>query len=426
VSLSRPVWHVVAGLPVVRWATSAVLWLVVLAVWLLPAVDLPLRAIAPLVLAAAMCRTSVAAAQQWRQRIPTSLLGATLLVDVVLVTGLLDLTGGLYNPFVVMYVTCAWLAAVTVSPRWGVLTASVAALGFSWLVLDHLQVEKAEHHRLNDFPTHLFSMWLAGVAVFELVVHYVVRAQAALTAQEALLETARERAARSEHLAALTTLAAGAAHELSTPLATIAVAARELERGAGRLAGSSNLFEVLRDDARLIRTEVERCRVILDGMSGRAIDGSAAPPIALTPVRLAELAQDRLTDVQRRCLDVEIDTDLELPAVAGPEVVQALSSLLRNAFEAGDATSRVELRVGQRGPSVRIEVQDHGTGMSSEAQRRAGEPFYTTKGPGQGMGLGLFLARAVAERLGGTLQFRGEGGTTAILELPAQGHEATS
>lgn len=387
-------------------------------VWLLPHLHLPLRAIAPLGLAAAICRTSVAVALHYRRAAPNHLIGVSLAADAALLTGLLDITGGPFNPFIVMYVTYVWLAAATLSPRWGGVVAGVSMLGFGWLVVDHLQAGSAEHHRLNDFPTHLFTMWLAAAALAELVAHYVARAQAVLAQRQTLLDEARDRAARSEHLASLTTLAAGAAHELSTPLATIAVTARELERSAARLAEPVGIVATLKEDARLIRTEVDRCQVILDGMSGRASDGTAAAPEPLTPAAIAELAQGRLTDGQRRRLRVEISPDTA-PSLVSPEIVPALSSLLRNAFDASDAEGAVVLRFEQRGPMVRIEVHDRGTGMSPEARRRAGEPFYTTKEPGRGLGLGLFLARAFAERSGGTLQFEGEHGTTAILELPA-------
>ena len=74
---------------------------------------------------------------------------------------------------------------------------------------------------------------------------------------------------------------------------------------------------------------------------------------------------------------------------------------------------------------LRIEVRDRGVGMSPDVRRRVGEPFYTTKEPGQGLGLGLFLTRAFAERTGGTLQFEGDKGTTAILEIPARAVEVT-
>lgn len=117
--------------------------------------------------------------------------------------------------------------------------AGVSTIGFGGLAVDHLQAGSAEHHRLNDFPTHLFTMWLAAAALTESVAHYVSRAQSVLAQRQTLLDEARDRAARGEPLASLTTLAAGAAHELSTPLATIAVTARELERsltGCGSIA----------------------------------------------------------------------------------------------------------------------------------------------------------------------------------------------
>lgn len=177
-------------------------------------------------------------------------------------------------------------------------------------------------------------MWLAAASLTELVAFYVARSHAQLAQRQALLDEARERAARSEHLASLTTLAAGAAHELSTPLATIAVAARELERSAARPSEPAVLVTTLKDDARLIRTEVDRCQVILDGMSGRAGTWSASTPEPLTPETLAHPAQARLTGEQGRRLRVEISPEAAGPFLARPEIAQVVASLLRNAFDA--------------------------------------------------------------------------------------------
>ena len=410
--------HVVAWLPFVRWVTCVVLWAVVAAVWLFPHLDLPLRTVAPFGLAAAICRTLVAILAQRRLDVPTPLMGLSWCAEAALLTGLLDITGGPFNPFIVMYVPYIWLATATLGSPWGLAVTAVSLAGFGWLVIDHVQAELAEHHRLNDFPTHLFTMWLSGAAIAELVAYYVARARAVLDQRQQQLDNARDRAMRSEHLASLTTLAAGAAHELSTPLATIAVAARELERNADRLA-ALHPVDSLKDDARLIRTEVDRCQVILDGMSGRAPDGAPSTTESLTPAAMAHLVRSRLTDAQQQRLLVEIDPALGAPAVAGPAMVQAISSLLKNAFDASDATSQVSLRLTRREGMVRVEVHDRGAGMSAEVRRRVGEPFYTTKQPGQGLGLGLFLTRTFAERQGGTLQFESANGTTAILEIPA-------
>jgi two-component system sensor histidine kinase RegB len=317
-----------------------------------------------------------------------------------------------------MYVTYVWIAAVTLSPRWGLFVGSVSLLGFGWLVFDHLQAGKAEHHRLNDFPTHLFVMWLAAVATAELVAHYVARASAALVARQREVEEARSRAARSEHFASLMTLAAGAAHELSTPLATIAVAARELDRAASRLPDAHDT-DGIKDDARLIRAEVDRCHAILERMSGRAGDGVPASTDPLSVASIVQLARSRLSEGQASRLRVEIVPGVIGPEASGAETIQALSSLLKNAFEASDPSANVMVRACQRDGMVRIEVHDAGSGMSAETIRHAGEPFYTTKELGRGLGLGLFLARTFAERAGGNLSIQSDNGTTVTLELPA-------
>jgi two-component system sensor histidine kinase RegB len=394
-------------------------------VWLFPHLDLSLRDIRLLGLTAAVCRTLVVVRSR-REVLPRTLLGLALASDAVLLTGLLDITGGPFNPFIVMYAAYVWTAAVAVGPACAVAVTLVALTGFGWLVVDHLQTGLIEHHRLNDFPTHLFAMWFAGAGAAELVAHYVAQARAASATQQAQVNEARERASRSERLASLTTLAAGAAHELSTPLATIAVAARELDRNAARVVAPQSVGAALRDDARLIRAELDRCQTILDGMSGRAGTGLPTTLEPLAPAAIAGLLQERLSEPRRQQLDVEIAPEASVPAAAGAEMIQAISSLLKNAFDASPNGDRVLLRFGARDGMARIEVRDRGAGMPLATRLRAGEPFFTTKEAGKGLGLGLFLVRTFAERSGGTLDFDASEGTTAILEIPALSDEASS
>lgn len=406
--------HVVAWRRPVQLAMCATLWLAFGLSSFWPSLQLPLRELAPIGFAAALCRTLVV----WTDRgvgPPTWLAGLALVADAGLLTGLLDITGGPFNPFVVMYGASVWLAAATLTRSWAIAVAVMSASTFGWLVVDHLRAGLAEHHRLNDFPTHLFTMWFVAASIADLVAHYVGRARAAIAQRQAELEIARERAARSDHLASLTTLAAGAAHELSTPLSTIAVAARELECTAqgSRDVSSSDL----QDDVRLIKDAVQRCRTILDGMSGRAT-GEVPSVRPMLPAEVAALAGSTLPDHRRRRLDMDVAADSNAPLEAGIEVARAVSSLLKNAFDAsGD--ERVRLLVFQSGEMLRFEVIDSGHGMSEDTRRRAGEPFFTTKAPGEGLGLGLFLARTFAERSGGSVRFESHNGTTAILEVPA-------
>lgn len=386
-------------------------------VWVFPQIDPPVRAISILVLTAAICRTLVS----WlhiKGQPPRWLNGVMLAIDAALMTGLLDITGGPFNPFIVVYGVYVWLGAVRSSTVGGGFVFVVSVTGFGWLVVDHLQVGMVEHHRLSDFPTHLFTMGLSAGAIAELVGHYVGRSEAVLAERQRWLEDARERAARSERLASLTTLAAGAAHELSTPLATIAVVAQELERSVAQLSHPDCVVDALKEDARLIRTEVDRCTVILDGMSGRATNGPASASPAVPISAIADLARVRLPQDRQRRLQVAPAFDGVVPGGTCQELGQALASLLKNAFDASGPTDEVLVRFVQHGAHMRIEVRDRGAGMSSDTRRRAGEPFFTTKEPGRGLGLGVFLARSIAERAGGSLSFESDAGTTAVLQIP--------
>jgi two-component system sensor histidine kinase RegB len=224
----------------------------------------------------------------------------------------------------------------------------------------------------------------------------------------------RARGAKNERLAAVTTLTAGAAHELSTPLGTIALAAVELERAAFALAQPG-----LADDARLIRTEVDRCRAILDQMSGRA-GGMAAEDLEVFEVTgvIGDITR-MLSPAHAARLEIRVPDGAVSVHAPRRGLAQAILTLVRNAFDATvDDSLPVVLDVRQELNVLRVAVHDRGQGLSAEALARAGEPFYTTKEAGSGLGLGLFLARVFAERFGGTLRLESAQGTTAILELP--------
>jgi len=397
-------------------AVAAVLDLtVVLTAMVLPHADFPLRHVVAVVALAAMVNAAIAVGLSRHRSMPPTAIVAALLLDVLLLTELLDLTGGPFNPFAVIYAAHVALAAVTLG-RWASWIVGAAAVSAYGTLLYWNTIEGVEaHHRINDFPTHLFTMWVTASTVAELAAYFAVQASNAV-------EAMRLRATRSERLASLTTLAAGAAHELSTPLGTIAVAARELERAAA----SGGSLPALMDDARLIRTEVDRCQHILDQMSGRA--GGSAADLSETIDLAAAVADARgylPADRMARVI-VEATGDAALVHVSRAGLRQTLSSLLTNALDAstGREPVRVTLHADGAARSARLEVRDRGPGMSPEVLARAGEPFFTTKDAGRGLGLGLFLARVFAERAGGSLSIAADQGTTVVLELPLRAESA--
>ncbi len=337
-------------------------------------------------------------------------------LDIALLTGLLYLTGGPHNPFGSLYVVQIALAAVALRALWTWALVALSFVGFGILLLDFRPLQMSPH-------LTTIGSWVALGIASAFVVLFLLRITAALSQRDRELADARYLAARQERLASLATMAAGAAHELSTPLGTVALAAKELER-ALQSTERTVPAEELAADARLIREQVGRCRVILDQMAQGA--GTIGEGLATCTVR--ELIDDILLGVRTRppvvlqiASEAE-DTMVQLPRVA---VAQSLRSLVTNGQDASvaiapDAPPSVMVQVERRQGRLVICIVDHGVGMPQDVLARVGEPFFTTKSPGQGMGLGMFLARAVIEGVGGSLAMSSSAdkGTTARVELP--------
>jgi two-component system sensor histidine kinase RegB len=387
----------------------------VVAARLLVGPDLPLARMLAFV---AVLAASNAALQAMAPRtsVPRLLCGAALALDILLLTGLLHASGGPNNPFSVLYLVYITLAAVVLRARWTWFLAFLASCGYGVLFVSHIPLEHLDHVG-PEMSRHLQGMWLAFTLAAALTAYFVVRLTDQIEERDRALAVARDQAARHERLAAVTTLAAGAAHELGTPLATIAVTARELERAIrGRKEGDE---ERLAEDVALIRTELERCRGILTRL---AANSGQLPGEAPQDLRAAEVVADLVAGLpaeQKERLNLDAPTHgaaLRLPRAALEQIVQ---SLLRNAFEATEG--RVDLAVDARPAGLTLRVRDHGPGMAPDVLARVGEPFFSTKGPGKGLGLGVFIARSLSEQMGGRLVIESASGrgTTARVEIPA-------
>lgn len=394
-----------------RWlAVAGQIVAVALAVW-----PLNMRPpLAPIGLLIGITIASNIVIQQWLARGATRawVVSGVLVLDVALLTGLLSLTGGADNPFSTLYLVHVAMAVTVLQPRWTWLIIALTAICYAGLIWWHLPLSQGTPvpHRVL-----IAGDWSAVFIVAVLITYFSSRIRGALRQRDAELARIREHAARNEQLAALTTLAAGAAHELGTPLGTIAVVAKELELESQRTGSNTHVIE----DAQLIRREVDRCRVILERMRVDILEDQ--PEARCVPV--AEMA-DRIRgdlDADRvRRLDASIDPGVAQQRLPLRAIQQAVGVMLRNAFDAGDDTDRVVLRIEAASGLVVFRVTDRGRGMSDDVLRRAGEPFFTTKPPGRGMGLGLFLVRLVAEKYAGRLNLTSQPGrgTTAELLIP--------
>lgn len=349
------------------------------------------------------------------------ILGLVLLLDLILLTVLLSFSGGPTNPFFIFYFVNLCLSAVVLPRAWA-WASSMAAIGcfvvlfFAYRPLPEMWT--AAHLAPispGSPPTRAHWGLLVSFATCAVVIIYftsLLRDQ--LQKREHELRSFQADRARTQKLEALGTLAAGAAHELANPLATIAVVAREVER---RVIGTSAEPKVSQDMA-LLRSELQICRNILKRMSADAGQAMGEGLVAATVGELLDESLEGIRQFDR--VTISVDPDVEDLTLLVPLVglAQAIRGIIQNALAASASVQRVQIQADHSHGQFRLTVRDEGVGMSPTVLARVGDPFFTTKQPGSGTGLGVFLARAVVERLNGRLtidSISGRGTTVTIL-----------
>lgn len=409
-----------------RWiAVTGQTLALVLAAWLFE-VRVPWAVILPILLLNALSNIGLQWHSQHHERDYRPWQRALLWLDIALLTALLHQTGGPHNPFSSFYLLHIALAAMTQAPRQviAVVLMCIASYGvvFYWhrpILVGEMEIEQG----CPSYSWHLQGMAVAFVLTAIVIATFVSQMQRILHRREEQLAAAKVAATQHEQFIALATLSAGVAHELGSPLGTIALASSELRRA---LTNENAPPEVI-DDAQLICEEVSRCRSILDRLNQQATSGIGEVTETLTA---AQLWQETLAlqpaAARSRFIwhDHSARAMLELPRTA---VVQALAILLQNARDADPRELPIEIHCHCDTTHLHLRVCDSGVGLSETARIHAGQPFFTTKEPGQGMGLGLFLVRTLALRLQGelTLRPRPPLGTEAVLSLRLRPHSAT-
>ena len=363
----------------------------------------------------------VIAASSWvnlalRVRFPASYRvsddAATLLLafDIVQLAALLYLTGGLQNPFSILFLAPVLISATALPPErtmaLGILAVGLATL----LALTHQPLPWYPGEKL-EFPfLYVSGVWTAILlgSAFTGIFAWRVAEEArelgqALAATELVL-------AREQHISQLDGLAAAAAHELGTPLATITVIARELDRQLGADAAPG-----VAEDLRLLREQVERCRGILSKLTSMGQDQSGF----LETISLSHLVEELVAPHRALGVDlaVGVSGDGREPACRrNPGVVYGLGNIIDNAVDF--AVERVVVEARWDADRVTLEIRDDGPGFAPDVLLRAGEPYVTTRGGDRsgagGLGLGLFIAKTLIERSGAGL-------TLANLPAPGSG-----
>ncbi|MEO0814532.1 MAG: ATP-binding protein, partial [Myxococcota bacterium] len=335
---------------------------------------------------------------------------ATVILDIALLTVLLALTGGPANPFSVLYVVYIALSATLLRPIWMWASATIAIIGFATLFLWHLPLAPSlggVHAHHQEYSSHLVGMWIAFVVAAVAIVTFVSRLAKALRREEA-------QRIKTNQLLGLATLAAGAAHEIGNPLATIRIAVDELRLALQALGADDECTA----DLDLIVEELARARRVLDRMNVGAGELGATTREPRTVESIIETALDDIGDGRTR---LTLSISKSLPSVRWPQHAagQVILQLVRNALRATEG--QVEVTAVREAKAIRLEVSDQGRGMAQSVVDKSTEPFFTTR-PEDGMGLGLFIVRALVERLGGKLAIRSapDRGTRVLVQLPIE------
>ncbi len=327
------------------------------------------------------------------------------------------LSGGATNPLISIFLPLVAIGALVLDQRQAWYFALTAILIYSFLWHYYVPLY------ISDYPMagslHLFGMWLVFTLSAVMVVWFILQLTASIRHRDQELAAARERAIRDDWLISLGSQAAGAAHDLSTPLATLAILVDDL-------LDDRHLAAELVPDVQAMKVPIQRCKETLSLLTARAGPArSEAPPCLparawLQPLLLAWQSQHPQAELR---LDITQDLD-NFRLSADPTIERALTNLLDNALEA--QASLIQVRALARAGTLEIRVTDNGTGISRATLEtiRQRQPVTST----QGMGVGLLLGRAAIERRGGSLSILAPetGGATAQLCLPLAAAKETT
>lgn len=342
-----------------------------------------------------------------------------LLFDGALLSALLYFVGGAANPFVLLLLLPLIIGAATLQEEyaWGMVAAIVTC--YTLLMFFYIPLPNTSLTYSRGFNLETWGLWFGFVMSAELIAYLVMKVSNTLRDRERMIAEIRENALRDERLVALGALAVGTAHELGTPLGTMAILLKDLERD---YAGAPNLSEKLT----ILRNQVERCKTSLSNMlsSTGQSRAEAGYGIALDSYLENVVVQWR---AMRPAASVRYRWEGARPApkiVAEQALGQALINILNNAADASEDDVEIAGHWDER--ELRLEVYDRGAGLAPAVGAHAGDLFFTTKATGHG--LGLSLARAIFGRFGGALQLsnRAGGGACTRITLPLSKLSATA
>ncbi|MEE1869335.1 MULTISPECIES: ATP-binding protein [Pseudomonas] len=330
-----------------------------------------------------------------------------LACDLLIHSALLYYSGGSTNPFVSYYLVPLAIAAVTLPWVYSLVLSGIALAAYSLLLV--------QFYPLETFPMarekmQVYGMWLSIALAAAVITFFAAKMAEELRRQEQLRAERREEGLRDEQLLAVATQAAGAAHELGTPLATMSVLIKEMRQ--------DHHDPLLQEDLAVLQDQVKLCKETLQNLV-RAAEANRRMAVELQDVTAwldEALNRWHLMRPEASYRFQRLGQGSVPQLAPPPDLTQALLNLLNNAADA--CPDDLEVRLDWDAQDVLISIRDHGPGVPAAIAESIGKPFFTTKG--KGFGLGLFLSKASVTRAGGSVKLYSheEGGTLTELRLP--------
>jgi two-component system sensor histidine kinase RegB len=355
-----------------------------------------------------------------------------LCADVLALSVLLYYGGGSTNPFISLFLLPLVIAAATLphSYTWamtGITTGCYTLLMKFYVPLPmtlpvtHGAMDEAQMDNMSGmdmsrvmppddaFNMHVIGMWLGFVISAVVIAYFVVRMAHAVRERDETLAKVREETLRNERIVALGIQAAGAAHEMGTPLSTLAVVIGELQH-------DQTLLPEWHDNLAILDDQVRACKRILGKLLSNAQDTETPAMQPLEQFLAATLDEWQLLRPTVHCHYQATAAQPAPQMNIDPSLRAALLNLLNNAADA--SPQEINIEAHWNADNFTLSIHDHGKGLTPEAATRAGSAFFTTKE--EGKGLGLLLANATVERMGGKVRLfnREGGGATTEVILP--------
>lgn len=338
-----------------------------------------------------------------------------LLADVLILSALMYLSGGATNPFVSYFLIPLTIAAATLPPRYIYAITGATLAAYTLLLFQYVPVEllKPTHHAHDSgLNWHILGMWINFVVSAALITFFIVQMAGNLRQQDRILQSAREKNLRNEHIVGIAAMAANTTHALGTPLSTMAVLLHEMARAYA-------LDSRLQQDITLMRQQIELCKTNLQGLMQAAERlQTEQHPLVSADRFFTQLLEQWQQNRPSAHYSLQLDGVPPAPAIANsPMLAQAIQNLLDNATDA--SPERIDINLSWNAAEVVFRIRDYGPGIPLESADRIGKPFFTTKSGG--LGLGLFLSHATLELFAGSVRLFNQpgGGTLTEVTIPA-------